>query len=338
MFCQLEMLRHCLAPSLRRQLNELPKSLDETYERVLKEIESTNQGHHARRLLQCLAVALRPLRVEELAEVLAFDLDTAEGVTPTFHAEWRWEDQEQAVLSACSSLISIVDSYDSRVVHFSHFSVKEYLTSNRLAAASGDVLQYHIHLGPAHLIFARACLGVLLSLDNRINKQSKTGSGKGSGKNTDKDTPLLEYAAKHWTLHAQVGEVSSRLKDAMETLFDLNKPFFLAWIRIHDMDPDRSWYYEIRSKPKPLYYAALCGFYDLVRSLIVKHPEQVNDRSGNRSYPLVAALSRKHIRVAELLVKHGGRRCECHGGAPLDSAASGNRYGISQCYSDVTRT
>ncbi|KAH9012613.1 hypothetical protein EDB83DRAFT_2300014 [Lactarius deliciosus] len=94
-FCQLEMLRHCLAPSLRRQLNELPKSLDETYERVLKEIESTNQGRHARRLLQCLTMAMRPLRVEELAEVLVFDLDRAKAEIPRFHAEWRWEDQEQ---------------------------------------------------------------------------------------------------------------------------------------------------------------------------------------------------------------------------------------------------
>ncbi|KAH9178051.1 hypothetical protein EDB89DRAFT_2239757, partial [Lactarius sanguifluus] len=132
-FCQLELLRHCLAPSLRRQLNELPKSLDETYERVLKEIESTNQGRHARRLLQCLAVAIRPLHVEELAEVLAFDLDATKAEIPTYHAEWRWEDQEQAVLSACSSLIAVVGGNNSRVVQFSHFSVKEYLTSDRLA-------------------------------------------------------------------------------------------------------------------------------------------------------------------------------------------------------------
>ena len=79
MFCQLDMLRHCLAPSLRRQLNELPKGLDETYERILEEIESTNQGQHARRLLHCLAVAFRPLRAEDLAEVLAFDVDETEG-------------------------------------------------------------------------------------------------------------------------------------------------------------------------------------------------------------------------------------------------------------------
>ncbi len=114
------MLRHCLAPSLRRQLNELPQSLDETYERVLREIHPTNQSN-ARRLLHCIAVAKRPLRVEELAEVLAFDLDAADGEILTFHAEWRWEDQEQAVLSACSSLISIV--LTSMVPGWSNFHI-----------------------------------------------------------------------------------------------------------------------------------------------------------------------------------------------------------------------
>ncbi|KAH8999662.1 ankyrin repeat-containing domain protein [Lactarius hatsudake] len=316
-FCQLEVLRHCLAPSLRRQLNELPKSLDETYERVLKEIESTNQGHHACRLLHCLAVALRPLRVEELAEVLAFDPDAAEGEVPTFHVEWRWEDQEQAVLSACSSLISIVDGHDSRVVQFSHFSVKEFLTSNRLAATTEDIARYHIRPEPAHLILARACLGALLSLDNRVNlnEQSEEANGEDISKNKNKHIPLLDYAAEYWASHAQVGEVSSRLKDAMETLFDLDKPYFLAWIRIHDIDPYFSFYgwfsrttSESKSKPKrpkPLYYAALCGFYDLVRRLIVRHPEQINHHGGHYNTPLVAALSRKHVQVAELLLKHG---------------------------------
>ena len=34
MFCQLEVLRDCLPPSVRRTLDELPESLDETYERT----------------------------------------------------------------------------------------------------------------------------------------------------------------------------------------------------------------------------------------------------------------------------------------------------------------
>jgi hypothetical protein len=47
------------------------ESLDETCERILREIRKPNQGH-AHRLLQCLVAAVRPLRVKELAEVLAF--------------------------------------------------------------------------------------------------------------------------------------------------------------------------------------------------------------------------------------------------------------------------
>src|SRR5882757_9346207 len=103
-FCQLEVLRHCFPANLCRTLEQLPKSLDETYKRILKEINNAN-WEHAHRLLQCLTVASRPLRVEELAEVLAFDFT---GGIPKLNTDWRWEDQEVAVLSACSSLVSVV--------------------------------------------------------------------------------------------------------------------------------------------------------------------------------------------------------------------------------------
>src|SRR5579863_2061401 len=140
------MLRHCLPSSVRRTLGELPESLDETYERVLREIKKPNRDH-ALRLLQCLVVATRPLRIEELAEALAVDFDVEDGI-PTLNTSWRWEDQEQALLSSWSSLISIVhgngsdDEVDeddegseddesndhnhdnARVVQFSHLSVK----------------------------------------------------------------------------------------------------------------------------------------------------------------------------------------------------------------------
>jgi hypothetical protein len=43
------------------------------------------------RLLQCLVVAIRPLRVDELAEVLAVDFDDAEGMAK-LNESWRWED------------------------------------------------------------------------------------------------------------------------------------------------------------------------------------------------------------------------------------------------------
>src|SRR5712691_5712974 len=135
-YCQLETLRHCLPPSVRGVLDELPETLDETYERVLRDINKANR-EHAHRLLHCLTVAMRPLRVEELAEVLVVDFVVAQqGGIAKLNPDWRWADQHQAVLSTCSSLITIVDDEDSRVVQFSHFSVREYLTSDRLAQSS----------------------------------------------------------------------------------------------------------------------------------------------------------------------------------------------------------
>ncbi|KAH9177260.1 hypothetical protein EDB89DRAFT_2240059, partial [Lactarius sanguifluus] len=76
-FCQLEVLRYCLPASIRQTLDQLPKTLDETYARVLSQIPQANQAQ-AHRMLQCLMVAVRPLRVEELAELLAFEFGTAQ--------------------------------------------------------------------------------------------------------------------------------------------------------------------------------------------------------------------------------------------------------------------
>ena len=146
---------------VRGILSRLPKTLDETYERVLRAIHDDIK-EHARRLLHCLAVAVRPLRVEELAEILAFDFDAAKGDIPEYHADWRWKDQEEAVLSTCSSLITIAEYNGSngstRVVQFSHFTVKEFLMADRLATPTRDVSEYHILLEPAHTIIAQACL------------------------------------------------------------------------------------------------------------------------------------------------------------------------------------
>jgi hypothetical protein len=193
--CQLEVLRHCLAPSIRKTLEELPETLDETYERVLREICEPNRGL-ACRLLQCLTVALRPLRVEEFAEILAIDFDPPDH--PELKPNWRWADQRGAVFLACSSLIEIVAHGDSEVVQFSHFSVKEYLTSDRLALSS-DVSCYHILLEPAHTILAQACLGVLLSLDDSVNKSTMPMRFPLS--NTLPDTGSTMRGSRTW-LHA----------------------------------------------------------------------------------------------------------------------------------------
>ncbi|KAN0136416.1 hypothetical protein V8E53_005784 [Lactarius tabidus] len=181
-FCQLEMLQNCLPQNVRRVLQELPTSLDETYERMLRNILKANPDQ-AYRLLQCLAVATRPLRVEELAEILALDFDGATDGIPALNKDWRWDDERQGVLATCSSLIVVVDGgfdYDTgrkrRVVQFAHFSVKEFLTSDRLADIKADISCFHIRLEPAHTVISQACLATLLQSNHDDGAENKARS------------------------------------------------------------------------------------------------------------------------------------------------------------------
>jgi hypothetical protein len=317
-YCQLEILRHCLPSSVRRFLEELPESLDETYERVLREIKKPNRDH-ARRILQCLVVAIRPLRVEELAEVLAVDFDDVGGI-PQLKPGWRWEAQEQALFTSCSSLIAIVEAGDSRVVQFSHFSVKEYLTSARLATSSPDVSRYHIALKPAHTILAQACVSVLLQWGDNDEPDE-----------VEKNAPLAAYAAQYWVRHAQFEDVVSCIK-GMEYLFDLDKPYLAAWRRLYDIDikPPFEAVFSLLcfdSKPRgntSVYYAALCGFANLVEQLIIKYPQYVNAIGGYYITPAVAALAGRHFELAQVLHRNGSSvepQCS-YESTPLHSAAN----------------
>jgi hypothetical protein len=309
-FCQLEVLRHCFPSSVRRILEELPESLDETYERILREIRKPNQGH-ARRLLQCLVAAVRPLRVEELAEILAFDFN-AEGI-PKLNLGWRWKNQEEAVMSACSSLVMIVNDGDSRVVQFSHFSVKEFLTANRLAEPIRDVSHYHIRFEAAHTILAQACLGVLLRLDDHVDRDNI------------ENFPLAQYAAENWPTHARFENALSRIKDGMECLFDADQPHFATWVWIYDEDYRHGHSMRIMCPEKPeaapLYYAALIGFRDLTEHLIAKHPEHVNAKGGRYVTPMHAAARMGHAGILPLLLDHG---------ANVDGRGPGGRAPLHQ--------
>ena len=97
--CQIDSLRRTFPESIWSVLNDLPKTLDETYGRTLLGIDEEKR-EYAQRLFRCLTVSIRPLRVEELAEILAVRFDRAE--LPTFNTAWRPENAEEAVISACS--------------------------------------------------------------------------------------------------------------------------------------------------------------------------------------------------------------------------------------------
>jgi ankyrin repeat protein len=98
----------------------------------------------------------------------------------------------------------------------------------------------------------------------------------------------------------------------MECLFDLGQPYFAAWRQLYDIDgtfnaPHFSHIMHNHSSKSaaPLYYAALCGFQDLVDRLIVMYPEHLKTNGGRYGTPALAALAGKHFDVAELLYHNG---------------------------------
>ena len=251
---------------------------------------------YAHRLLQCVAVAARPLRVKELAEFLAFDFNTES--SPIFREDWLSEDPGYAVRSTCSSLLAVVDVDGYQVIQFAHFSVKEYLISKRLREANNTISRFHVSMTPAHTMIARACLGILLHLDENVTEYDL------------KNCPLADYAAEHWVTHALFEDVSPKIQNAMMYLFDPSKHHLPVWVWIYDpISPwrrrsDRS-EYPSQLRASPLHYAAATGIHDIVELLIISHPRDVNSRCLDNKTALSIASQKGHSKVARVLLEHG---------------------------------
>ena len=290
----------CIPTRIQHALADLPENLDEIYERTLRDINKADR-EFAYRLFQLVAVASRSLRVEELAQLFAFDFRA--GPIPKFQEDWRMEDPVDAVLSTCSSLLAIVEGgyLSGKVIQFSHFSVREFLTSDRLAESSDIITRrYHVSMTPAHTLAARACLGILLHLD----KDTITRDGL-------EKYPFAEYAAAHCVDHAGLEGVSRHVEDGMKQLFDPNRPNLAVCVWIHDPQfPTRrqterdKWPLPLTGTP--LHYAVLWGLRTIVEFLVVEHSQDVHCRGlTNMVTPLHLASREGHVAVARFLLEHG---------------------------------
>ena len=284
---------------IRQALAELPETLDETYERTLREFKKAD-WEFAHRLSQFVAVAVRPLGVEELAELLAFDFNA--GLIPKFHEEWRVEDPKDAILSTCPSFLAIVDGYISgsrrEVVQFSHFSVKEFLTSTRLAEANGTILRrYHISQTLAHTLAGRACLGYFLHIDEDVTIDSL------------RKLHFTDYA-EYWVDHARLEDVARNVKDGLKELLDPSKPHLAVCIWISDPSLP-SYKRRLKSeKPSPhrknpLHYVALWNLHSVVELLVNELSQDVNSHQyiTDSATPLHVACRRGHMKIARRLLK-----------------------------------
>ena len=297
MDCQVVHICDCIPGRIRHALAELPETLDETYERTLRGINKANWDF-AHRMFQFVSVASRPLHVKELADLLAFDFEA--GSIPKFDEDCRLEDPVDAVLSTCSTLLAIVTDQGSLIVQFSHFSVKEFLTSTRLAEAT-DITsrRYYVSMTPAHTLVAQACLGILLHLEEDVTSDSL------------QDFPLAKYAAEHWVDHSRFEGVSRNVEDGIKQLFDPSKPHLAICVWIYGPAVSTRDQIARNETPLPLpqtflHYAASWGLHHVVDFLIIEHSQDACSRdSTDNATPLHLASQNGHVKASCKLIERG---------------------------------
>jgi hypothetical protein len=141
-------LRNCLTVAqLQEELNRLPKTLEETYERILLGIDKNHLDNALK-----IAFAARPIKIEEAAEMLAVNVSE-----PSFYDYNRRLLDTRDVANICSTLVTIskasiydklqvAPTYDQYEFHrmeesfesirLAHLSVKDYLLSRRTQLSS----------------------------------------------------------------------------------------------------------------------------------------------------------------------------------------------------------
>ncbi|KAL8699652.1 MAG: hypothetical protein Q9201_005881 [Fulgogasparrea decipioides] len=294
--CQLNALCKCLTlAGLRNALSSLPKTLDETYNRILLGIDE-DYRREAYTALEWLAFSMRPLRIDEVAEAVVVRPGHA-----SICAEERLRDP-QDILFICSSLVVLSEREELR---FAHYSVKEYLVSERIRL--GPASAFTLAAEVAHKNMAEICLTYLLFFG-----QSDISADVGLI-----NLPLLRYAAENWYKHAQLvtSEFARTQIDflALQLLNPSSCSAFTKWLSVFLPDRVQIELYSpmhLDLSGSPLYYASYCGLLNVARKLL-DLGEDVNTPGGTYGNALNAAAYTGNVAMVRILVEAGARIERC---------------------------
>jgi ankyrin repeat protein len=294
-------------------LQDLPGTLDETYDRILLSIDNDHYAEYALRMLKWLAFSSRPLRIHEIAEAVAINVECA-----SFNPDEILEDPLDA-LKICSGLVSLAtpDSLlddsdheddtadsgedDSRsrqpTIVLAHYSVKEYLVSERIQR--NQMKRYSLQEAACHSYIARSCLSYLFQFDDAASFCNETF----------RTSELAIYSATFWTEHTRAaGKGDEILLQLIMELFLRRKGAFLNSLRIRDSES--VWDSDITSTLEnirsPLYWASQAGLTEAVEELVCNAGLDVNPEYGRSSHnALIIASDAGHYDIVELLLSNG---------------------------------
>ncbi|KAK4178755.1 FAD dependent oxidoreductase-domain-containing protein [Triangularia setosa] len=211
--CQFTALESCPISKahLHRLLASLPRSLDDTYERMLLNI-NPDWAEDARRILTLLCTATRPLSIFELIEAIAVEL----GDPPSFNRD-RILVGEDDVLYICPGLLEFDQDSNVRIAHY---SVQEFLQSDRISDSRAST--YYVENRAANTEIATICLTYMLDPDISLLVDQLYSKAKSKEKQDAElsQMPLMFYAAGSWKAHYNAADkMNSTLHSLILQLF-----------------------------------------------------------------------------------------------------------------------
>ena len=281
-------LRACISEGeVEDALDDPPDGYDGFYERnmlrITEESDNNRASKLARKTLEWVVHAHRPLSLAELRDALAVDLNKA-----GFRKAARPD--KATILEVTAGMIMI--DFDDKSVRLNHRTAQEYFdkTRNRwFAGASADIARISLHymsLGE----LSKPCQGIYEDKD--FDARRKT-------------YPLLEYAYLYWGNHAyEAGSNSETQADVFQYVSDADK--IAAWTQA-------AWYlrsaeraeWDIRKGANALHVCAWFGLADTVSKLI---DEGLKVNSADPTYkqtPLMYACRQGQSATVAKLLERG---------------------------------
>ncbi|OQN95615.1 hypothetical protein B0A48_18692 [Cryoendolithus antarcticus] len=339
--------------SVEAALLTLPKDLDETYERMLNNIDQDDRPY-AFTFLRWLAYAQSPPSLGELAEASIVDPtddQTADGIVDVEN-RGGWGDTLEILaglvmvggadngdiddetarsdaLDDSKGELSVTEGgqriHKDSKVRLAHFSVKEYLESSRILAS--DAKAFHLDPNKEHRFLTQSCLVYLVHYSSSSRKTS-----------TKQDLaafPLLAYAAKSWAYHASLQQCSGSTRELSLLTSEVMKR---EWLLVHS--PDQLWKGSFETPEgtigTALYYASLLSIETAVQGLLSAGAD-INAQGGIYGNALQAASYGGYEKVVQMLMDAGADVNAQGGdfGNALQAASAGGDEKVVQMLMDA---
>ncbi|KAG9499480.1 hypothetical protein J7337_007936 [Fusarium musae] len=304
--CQIDHLtrvRTTLSPKL---VQALPRNLEKTFEQAFQTLEDEEEKKLAKRILQFVMFANKPLDLSELVEGIAItsDTKTLDDVQSNSLREKSY------VFELCGSLVR--ESQATSKIDLAHYSVYQFLQSPKIEGNRENELYLDKSQGNIELL--TACIQYLT-----IENVSAGGIAEEVEAALEDDdlyispevfanTPFLQHAVSNWPAYtSRLSE--TELKDIWASVFlpffEPSSNYFKFWVRkaryLHG-------YYKYPPGITPLHVAAVHGLPNLARILLEdshlsKATWQISKAKVGSRTPLHMAIENGQNSVIELLLE-----------------------------------